>query len=184
MSDWFQTITDIDVGPAEAEQVATAVLEWLIASGIVVAELTDCAVGDGHAPGSNFGNAVREADPRLLGLQANGMKVITGRTVFSSMDADRVTCPHCRSAIDLHDGQDAWNQLSATINGWYEGEQGSTACWVCGRAVGLNNWEWDPPWGFGYLGFQFWNWPPLEDRFVNDVARRLGHRVVLPRGKL
>lgn len=127
MSDWFQTIADIDVGPAEAEQVGTTVLEWLIASGVVVAEVTDSALGDGHAPGPNFGNALSEADPRLLGLQTKGMKLITGRTVFYSTDADRVTCPLCRSAIDLHDGQDVWNQLSVTINGWYEGEQGIRA---------------------------------------------------------
>ena len=184
MSDWFQTIADIDVGPSEAVQAGAAVLEWLITSGVVVAEVTDRALGDGHAPGPNFADAVREPDPNVMQWRTNGMKVIVGRTVFHSMDADRVTCPHCGSAIELHDDQAVWNQLLATISAWYDGGQGNRACWVCGRTVGLNSWDWDPPWGFGYLGFQFWNWPPLQNQFVTEVAQRLGHRVVLPRGKL
>jgi hypothetical protein len=50
--------------------------------------------------------------------------------------------------------------------------------------MGLNDWRWQPPWGFGYLGFEFWNWPPLSQGFIAEVGRRLGHRTVLVAGKL
>lgn len=52
----------------------------------------------------------------------------------------------------------------------------------CGRVVGLNDWRWQPPWGFGYLGFKFWNWPPLAQGFIAEAGRRLGHRTVLVAG--
>jgi hypothetical protein len=54
----------------------------------------------------------------------------------------------------------------------------------CRQAVGLNDWIWHPPWGFGCLGFTFWNWPELRPQFVADVSRRLDHRVVRAHGKL
>jgi hypothetical protein len=90
-----------------------------------------------------------------MGLQTNGMKVITGRTVFYSMDIASVSCPHCRSGIDLRDDQDARKQLSASINAWYAGEDGNRQCWVCGRSVDLNNWQWDPPWASPILASSF-----------------------------
>jgi hypothetical protein len=48
----------------------------------------------------------------------------------------------------------------------------------------LNDWRWQPPWGFGHPGFEFWNWPPLAQGFTAEVGRRLGHRTVLAAGKL
>jgi hypothetical protein len=34
------------------------------------------------------------------------------------------------------------------------------------------------PCAFAELGLRFWNWPPLADAFVADLAARLGHRLV------
>ncbi|MFL6055146.1 MAG: hypothetical protein ACJ72W_19875, partial [Actinoallomurus sp.] len=126
--------------------------------------------------------------PYLHGLRPNGLQVITGRTVFYSMGAKQITCPHSDMAIhfDLDSGQpgNAWETVSATIDTWYSGGSDTHSCPTCGRSAGLNEWRWEPPWGFGYLGFEFWNWPPLTDDFVTDVSRQLGHRVVCPYGKL
>jgi hypothetical protein len=41
-----------------------------------------------------------------------------------------------------------------------------------------------PPWGFGNLGFKFWNWPPLLPRFVKEVEEQLGNEVVFVYGKI
>jgi hypothetical protein len=61
------------------------------------------------------------------------------------------------------------------------------ACPRCGRPVDFNDWIWTEDWGrfaVAFLGLTFWNWPPLTDSFVAEVAARLGHRVVRTRGKL
>jgi hypothetical protein len=36
----------------------------------------------------------------------------------------------------------------------------------------------------GCLDLTFWNWPPLAEEFVAQVAERLGHRVIVMLGKL
>jgi hypothetical protein len=57
-------------------------------------------------------------------------------------------------------------------------------CPHCGHSVGLNDWTWSPPWGFGYLGITFWNWPPVKSEFLAEIGDRLGHRTVHPCGKM
>jgi hypothetical protein len=150
----------------------------------VLAEATDCALGGpGHAPGPRYLAAVTDADPHLLTLRTNGVQVITGRTVFFSMGADQVSCPHCGQVTTL-DGTPEWQELSNTIGVWYDGGSGEQPCRGCGRTVGLNDWTWSPPWGFGHFGLEFWNWPELSPRFLAEVSHRLGHRTVYPCGKM
>jgi predicted RNA-binding Zn-ribbon protein involved in translation (DUF1610 family) len=183
MSEWFQTIADVEATADEAEGLAAATLAWLVETGIVVAEETDCVLGRaGHAPGPRYAAAVTETYPGLLTLHTNGVEVITGQTVFFSMGADDVTCPHCGQVTNLEG--DAWQALSDTIGVWYDGGTGEHPCPGCGKAVGLNDWTWSPPWGFGYFGLKFWNWPELSPRFLAEVSQRLGHRTVHPEGKM
>jgi len=42
----------------------------------------------------------------------------------------------------------------------------------------------DPPWGFGYLAFEFWNWGGLRLDFIRQIARLLGHAISVPYYKL
>jgi endogenous inhibitor of DNA gyrase (YacG/DUF329 family) len=189
MGEWFQTIADVEATPDAAEDLAAATLAWLIASGIVVAEETDCALsGLAHAPGPRYLTAVVEADPSLFTLRTNGVQFDTGRAVHYSMGADEVTCPRCQHTVALTDERgapnDAWQDLADTIDVWYSGGTGERPCPHCGYAVGLNDWTWSPPWGFGYLGITFWNWPPLHPRFLAGIGERLGHRTVHPYGKV
>ncbi len=53
MGDRFQTIVDLDAGPADAEALAHRVVEWLVAEGVVLADRTNCVLGQplGHPPG-------------------------------------------------------------------------------------------------------------------------------------
>src|SRR5512142_1104587 len=166
MGDYFQVIADVEATALEAEPLAAATLAWLVATGIVRAEPTDCVLaGRGHPPGPNHATAVIEADPRLLEWRTNGVEIITGRSVFYSMGADQVTCPACGKITALTDEHghpnDAWDALSEVISAWFDDGCGKHRC-ECGQSVELNGLAWSPPWGFGYLGFKFWNWPQLD----------------------
>ncbi|GAB3889522.1 hypothetical protein GCM10029964_059340 [Kibdelosporangium lantanae] len=175
MGDHFQRIVDVEATEAQAPGLAAVVVEWLVDRGVVRAEVTDCALGDGHAPGPEYAVAVTEPDPGLVDLRTNGLEVAVGRQVFFSADVSQwIACPHC--AVDF-DSDEA-------IRTWYLHGTDTHPCPVCGRLVALNDWRWEPPWGFGCLGFTFWNWSPLRDDFVADVAGLLGHRVVRPYGKM
>ncbi len=71
------------------------------------------------------------------------------------------------------------------MEAWYEGDDAVTfPCPDCGKPERLVDWAGEFPWGFGNLGFTFWNWPPLSASFVREVTELLGHRSVLVRGKL
>ena len=68
---------------------------------------------------------------------------------------------------------------------WWEVEAGqclcpsdALVCARCGERTGFNGWRWPVPCAFAELGLRFWNWPPLADAFVADLAAWLGHRLV------
>src|SRR5215475_5498928 len=184
MGDWFQVIADVDATPQEADRLGAEVLSWLIDQGVVVADHSDCALGGkGHRPGPNYAVATVETDERLYGLTTNGVCVVTGRSVFYSMGVDQVVCPRCGTTVVDKQDEGSWDEFSSVIDEWYGGGSGLSVCKNCGQSVGINDWAWSPPWGFGYLGFEFWNWPMLAPGFVEAVSKRLGHRTVQPFGK-
>jgi endogenous inhibitor of DNA gyrase (YacG/DUF329 family) len=186
VGDWFETIADVEATAEEADRLGAEVLSWLVAEGVVLAEPTDCVLGGpGHPPGPHYARATIEPCDFLLRRDPNGLRVLTGRSVFYSMGLDRVVCPHCQAAV-LDERNDVFSSFfSPAIDEWYSaGGTGTRACPYCGKPVGLNEWDWSPPWGFGYLGFEFWNWPLLDPGFVAEVSHRLGHGTVRPCGKL
>jgi hypothetical protein len=179
MGEYFQRIVDLQASDEEADELGASVLAWLVDSGVVEATDRDYHdwPGGGYAPGPCYETAVVEPREELDLRWNNGLHVITGRTVFYSDGVDAIACPACQTAV-------AWGQLSDAIDEWYAAGAGTRRCGGCGRVMGLNDWRWQPPWGFGYLGFEFWNWPPLAQGFIAEVGRRLGHRTVLVAGKL
>lgn len=184
MGDWFQTVVDRDVGPDEAEALALQVRQWLVERGIVGPAATDCVLGadEGYPPGPNFLLAIDGPDHRLREMSVNGLQIVVGRTVFDSGQGDiRIDCPGCGKAID---DSDALEEGGRAIGEWYDGEEGMLRCPHCGGEAPVTECLFDPPWGFGNLGFQFWNWPPLHKTFVVELTERLGHRTVLVEGKL
>lgn len=175
VSDWFEIIADVDAMAEEADRLAAEVMAWLVGRNVVMAKPTDCVLGgDGYAPGPNYAAVVIEPDPHLHDLRTNGVCVITGRTVFHSMDIQQIVCPHCGSVVVDDRDQRSWHRFAESIDDWYCGESGVRTCEHCARSVGLNEWQWSPPWAFGYLGFKFWSWPPLAPQFVAEVSSRLG----------
>jgi hypothetical protein len=183
MGDWFRTVVDRDASADEAARLADSIRDWLITEGIIAATPNAGCVlgGNGYPPGPAFAKAVKvPPDHQFLGLVTCGVAIVTCRTVFHAGQFGlNVFCPQCeaRSA-----GDELWNQA---VNEWFRAEgPGLLTCAQCGHTEPVAEWAYDPPWGFGHLGFEFWNWPPLSRSFVDEVRRRLGHRTVLVTGKM
>lgn len=176
MGERSRWVADVDAHPGDAPDLARDVLGRLVGAGVVVAERSDCVLGDvpgGHAPGPAAATIVAGDPGGFPDVWPNGLEVDVGRSAFygTVREDDRVTCPHCG----------AWLPFEAVlpeVEEWLEGGPDSLACARCGAWTGLNGWSWPVPCAFAELGLRFWNWPPLAPAFVDDLSRRLGHRLV------
>jgi hypothetical protein len=191
MGSHFQTIVDLDATPAAAAVLAARGLEWLVKEGMVRAERTNCVLGAalGHPPGPLWAKAVGQVDWE----PSDGLKIETGRTVFHGGQGDAMyaVCPHCAAHVDLY--TDEWDVIESTsepfhraIKTWHATGRAAVACPRCSRAGDLTAWAWDNDYyAFGYLGFEFWDWPEFSPSFLERFAHALGgHRTVLVGGKL
>lgn len=192
MGSTYQTLVDLDATPAEAPALAAHALDRLVGRGIVRAERTDCVFGAplGHPPGPRWGSAVtyEEWEP------SDGLKIEVGRTVFhgGQGDAEYAVCPHCAARTRFYteaweyieDG--AWGPFDAAMSAWHATGAATVMCAHCGHPGELAAWSWaDDYYAFAYLGFEFWNWPEFDPRFLDAFAEALGgHRVVRVWGKL
>jgi hypothetical protein len=96
MGDWAQNIVDVDVTGDEATELGERLTAWLVDTGVIASELTDCVLGSpaGHPPGAHYAHAIGAAtDPP--NLWSNGVEIGVGRTVYYTMDLQGVTCPRC-----------------------------------------------------------------------------------------
>ena len=183
MSDDAQVIVDIDASEAEATRLAEEVRAWLTAQGIIAQGPSDCVLeGDGYEPGPRFGIAVEpgDLDGEFLRLATNGVCLRAGRGVFDpGSNGTELRCGAC--GVVFEPGDDWIDAVGA----WASGDDEVTfACPACHRPERLAEWRGPWSWGFGNLGLEFWNWPPLSDAFVRAVGERLQHRVVLVRSHL
>jgi hypothetical protein len=185
MGDYFETIADVDASPHEATKLASSVIEWLVGIGVVEQQRSDCTPrGEAaYPPGPNYTLALSRPGAEFHPWQTNGLEVVTDNyTIFNSLAAEAITCPHCDAVTSLMDDfynpNRSWDELARAIEQWCAGGDGSTPCVTCGQQTGLNDWLWAPCWAFGHLGFTFWNWPELRPGFVKELSRRLGHRTV------
>ena len=180
MSDHSQIIVDIEVGPREAKRLGKSVLDWLINEGIVEREGSDSAMsGVGHRPGPRYRSVIEEEDS-FLELAVNGLELVTGRTVFDAGgNGLELQCSSCDYQVSSDEDVSAFVDV---IDAWYEGDDQTTfKCPRCGQARLLRDWRGPWQWGFGNLGLQFWNWPPLKEEFIQAVTKKLGHQTVLVR---
>ena len=184
MSDHSQSIVDIEATPRRAKILARGVCEQLEARGIIAALRPGCVLGaeSGHPPGKKYAEACRSrGNAGFLRLLTNGMAVEVTRTVFDAGgNGLEVACPACKAKV--LDADERWTDA---VGAWSEGNDGASyACPKCRKKAPLNAWDGPFPWAFGCLGFTFWNWPPLEDSFVESVAEVLDHRVRVVRCRL
>ncbi len=194
MGDTFAVIADVEAAQTEAPALAAAVIGWLSGAGIIAAGPADCVLGDepGYPPGPRYATAVTDADGWLPRLRTNGVGVCTRRSVFASHgELGPVACPHCGHRVELQSPATgeitaSWQRFAGALDDWMAGGPARVPCPACGQPAGFNDWQWpeDSPIAIGFLGFTFWNWPVLTESFVAQVASRLGHRVVVARGKL
>ncbi|MGI5349788.1 hypothetical protein ACQEU8_16585 [Streptomyces sp. CA-250714] len=191
MGSHFQTVVDLDATPLDAPALAARGLDWLVGEGIVLAERTDCVLGAplGHPPGPRWAEAVDEEDWG----PGDGLKIDTGRTVFNGGQGDPTYagCPHCGAHVDfyteeLEEIEGSWEPFGKAMETWYETGRAAVGCPDCGRTGDVTKWTWDGDfYAFGYLGFEFWNWPEFSARFLDRFAHALGsHRTALVWGKL
>ncbi|MGI9421708.1 MAG: hypothetical protein ACR2PA_00770 [Hyphomicrobiaceae bacterium] len=183
MGNHFQTVVDRDATEHEVPELADRVLQWLFDEGIISRKMSQhCVIASepGYLPGPKHDKIVTESDPNLMAPGGvNGLEIVTEKTVFHAGQADiKLVCSSCSGRFDA---PDRWGDA---VGDWFDGDPGLLPCPACGEVQPITEWKHDPNWAFAYLGFTFWNWPPLTDEFVAKAGYRLGHRVVLVAGKL
>lgn len=195
VGDTFQIIADVEAAEAEAEALAASVVGWLSDAKIIAGRQPGCVLGAdaGYPPGPGYGAAVTDVDELLGGLKVNGLEVTTIRSVFfpGQGEVGPVTCPQCGRNVELQDQADGamtahWKLFSDAFTKWMTSEPSEVTCPLCWHPTPLNDWHWSVEWpvAVGFLGFTFWNWPPLSSSFIAQVQAHLGHRTVVIRGKL
>ena len=182
MGDYFQSIVDGEATESESSRLGDLICDWLIDEGIISALASDCVLGSdsGYPPGPNHKKVTYEYDEHFLALLTNGLSIITKRYVYhSGQGGTKLVCRACGARQKPND------EWSHAIDEWYKGNgKGLLACSHCGNVEAINHWKHNPNWGFGNLGFTFWNWPPLTDEFVKQFGENLGHRIIFVSGKL
>jgi hypothetical protein len=178
VSDSAQILVAIDCPPEEAPVYGEAVLGWLVEHGVVEREVSDCVLGGdgrGYPPGPELDTAVEGGVDVTRGLWTNGLAIVVGRTVFDGgANGVELRCPRCAATFEP---QDDWFEAAAS---WAEGDDGARySCPSCGLEQTLPEWTGPWPWGFGHLGLEFWNWPPLRREFVDELSELLPGRLLL-----
>jgi hypothetical protein len=181
MSASFISIVPVNVNKVEAKELADKVIDHLTKKKIINRELTDCILGkNGHSPGDNFKDAIDGDDYGLKDLLTNGLEIITTREVFHNggNEINEINCPNCKTNIIEADWIEA-------INEWAN-ETGLdiVTCPNCSIEHSITDYNFIPTWGFGDLGFTFWNWPDLKDEFIKDIEKTLKRPVKLIYGRL
>ena len=185
MSDFIQTIVDIDVGESDAPLLAERARKWLHDSKVIdatsVRELL--ATDNGFAPGDDALRVVAPEfrTPNRESWNRNaGAALVVGRQVFDTGENGvELQCKMCSAQII---GEDAYIEA---IESWYNGDESTPfTCPHCHYSQPLRLWDGPYIFGFGSLGIAFENWPPLSSKFVLDVATMLGHKVRLVRQHL
>lgn len=103
--------------------------------------------------------------------------LVGGPSPFAYCPVGWSVCTHRFEATN-----EAW---ANAVGEWYDQSGlGLLRCPRCSERRSVVEWQHDPVYGYGNLGFEFWNWPTLRAEFVQAVGERLSHPVVLVSGKL
>ena len=117
MSDWYQTIADLDTDEATAKALAARLREWMISQRIIEPNETDCVLGKylGHAPSENYAIAAEKSPGYLFETRPNGVAFIAERTVFYSAGLADITlvCAACGARFP------SGNTWSSAVDDWF-----------------------------------------------------------------
>lgn len=183
MSDSCQSIVDIDVTEQEAAAAGERLRSWLLQLGVIDVKTGDNVLsnGPGHFPGPNLGGCFdavsNKAIAQLRALATCGVAIAVGRGVFDTGgNGVRLVCSSCAGEIT---DDEAYVEAGSA---WANGDDDTTyACPQCGFAQPVADWNGPFVFGLGCMAVEFYNWPPLSERFIDSVAQRLGHRVRVAR---
>jgi hypothetical protein len=153
------------------EAKAESIRNWLIENNVIQSVLSDCVLssGLGYSIGNEAKLVVKEPNFLPNGLKANGMEIITQRTIFHADELDTIVCPECKSAIP-----EAGIEAFAS---YHNDGNSNLKCSVCKAVINLNNLIISPVLGFCDLGFTFWNWPPFKEDFIELFENKLGCKI-------
>lgn len=172
MSDNVTWFVDLDASPDEAKALADHVSKWLITQGIV-SPIPCQALGADHLLSRGSSAAQWDAFEHIYPAELCGLEMVIERTVFHSggNGIDAISCPSCTTR-HLPD-EVSWDDA---VDAWYAGRaEHSMSCPACHARHSIVDWTFDMPWGFGNLGFGFWNWP-ISDRLLDELSIMTGHR--------
>lgn len=147
------------------------ILEWLVSSKIIEAEITDCILGKtgGYRGSEGLKRIVQnpEALNTLWKHQTFGLEIVNEKNVFDTGEnaLESMTCSNCNSKYDV--------EVYDIITIWWDTEETDVVCTACGKIYDINEYLFDPQWAFSDLGFKFWNFPQFSSQFVGEFQSRL-----------
>ncbi|MEU6591379.1 hypothetical protein ABZ923_19515 [Streptomyces sp. NPDC046881] len=171
MSDHEQTLVEISLSAADARNRAAAVRDWLLATGVIVANPTPGTLAD---PSEFLAGPEAEAratdDDVERALMNSGVDIVTRRQVFDS--GENLEPPACRRcAAPL-----AQDQYVDLLLRWLHSDEPTVFCSSCEHSEPLGDWPGEWACQVGELAVCFNNWPPLREAFVCELGQRLGPR--------
>ena len=180
MGDYYIKLVPETVNKEESRRIADKVIKNLIDKKIILAEQTDCVLGQekGYPPAVNSKKVVEDSE-HIFSYMTNGLAIEMGKQVFYSDGPDELRCPNCNhDIIDVEWGE----ALSEWVN---ETGKDKVTCTKCEQANSISKCIFDPPWAFGEIGFIFWNWGScFKGFFLIDLENLTGHKFKVVYGKL
>ena len=148
---------------------AKEILDWLISLDIVKPTLSDCILSANNGYPISNGAKLVTTEPENLpyDLIANGLEIITDRRVFHTGQngIEELICPNCKQNIANED----WDFLRE----WNDNISNNLTCPLCNIGTDVHQFDFTPEWGFSNLGFTFWNWPSLTEKFISNFRQNL-----------
>lgn len=168
MSDYSISIVPKQSSYPNNKQKAKEILDWLVSKDIVKPTLSDCILSsnNGYAISEGARQIAFSSDDLPYDLITNGLEIITERQVFDTGEngMDECICQNCNENIAFDD----WD-----LNPWNNKESDNLTCPQCGNETDINNYTFEPEWGFSNLGFTFWNWSDFSDDFIDEFKKKL-----------
>lgn len=177
MGSYFQSVAFPTVTAAEAKDLASKLLEGLVARGILLGAENPDELAPGYPPGPRAHELTEPGFEHTRELLANGVVFETERNVFhAGGNGLELTCRAC----GLEHSPDS--AIGDLVQQWFDGDDDVLlTCRFCGHRERLVDWDGPWPWAFGHLGVTFLGWPRLRPELVRIMEGLVGHpaRVVL-----
>ncbi|WP_299260454.1 hypothetical protein [uncultured Aquimarina sp.] len=178
MSDFYKTIVPLNVKSHQSKELANKLISYLQQHKIIEKEVSGTIFGrSGYKVGMNYRDIVQDNSNCDI-KSIDGLEVIVGRrTVFDNggNGLEQVNCPKCNFNTIATNWTDA-------LQDWFNGGDGTIQCENCKEHTSIIEYDFQPKWGFGELGFIFYNWPKFKDVFIKQIEEVLDKEVLVIRG--